>query len=343
MGAVGKRSLTQGVTPRTGGGGLPHQAWMEVAFGESFSDLQVRLGASDEMAAMGARAETRGNQVSFASNAPDPGLVAHELTHVVQQRRGGATSQAKPIEAADRDALETEADAVGARVAAGGSAGAITGSTQGTGLRDPDPAATDTFPSPQMLQVLGDRFKLSFRRGKEQRFFCDIHYEGALEVEAAFLKDNTLEMSDYMDDPKRPIKASIKEVGTDSVLVDAYGDGLTIGKLSIKTAPKPDARQHTINWRVGAHAFGATSWLTIKLPVEQRTPPSPDGRTPTTDGKPPTTTTRPQVSNSPRSVSFTAVDTFSLTAVPYGDSKSAAVSIAGPAGVLNPTRSARRR
>lgn len=337
MGAVGKRSLTEGVTPRTGGGNLPHQARMEAAFGESFSDLQVRLGVSDEMAAMGARAETRGNQVSFASNAPDPGLVAHELTHVVQQRRGGATSQAKPIEAGERDALETEAEAVGARVAAGGSAGAITGSTQGTGLRDPDPAATDTFPSPQMLQVLGDRFKLSFRRGKEQRFFCDVHYEGALEAEAAFLKDNTLEMSDYMDDPKRPIKASIKEVGTDFVLVDAYGDGLTIGKLSIKTVPKPDARQHTVNWRVGAHAFGATSWLTIKLPVEQRTPPSPDGKTPTTDGKPPTTTTRPRVSNGPRFVSFTAVDTFTLTAVPYGDTKSAAVSIAGPAGVLNPT------
>lgn len=116
---------------------LPHRARMETAFGADFSGVQVRLGAASEMDAIGAQAITGREQITFASHDPDPELVAHELTHVVQQRQGATGVQAKALGAGnDGDALEAEANSVAARVARGEPAGPIRGATQRTGLRD---------------------------------------------------------------------------------------------------------------------------------------------------------------------------------------------------------------
>lgn len=115
---------------------LPFRQQMEAAFDHDFSRVSVTLGASTEMDAIGAHAVTTGEHLTFASHDPGPELVAHELTHVVQQRRGGVTeTQAKSIAPGERDALEMEADAVAARVSSGGVAGEIRGATAGTGLR----------------------------------------------------------------------------------------------------------------------------------------------------------------------------------------------------------------
>lgn len=68
---------------------LPHRAEMEARFGQSFADVRVHY---DPMAAsaVGARAYTMGRDIVFATPSPDRELVAHELTHVVQQREGRA-------------------------------------------------------------------------------------------------------------------------------------------------------------------------------------------------------------------------------------------------------------
>jgi hypothetical protein len=64
---------------------------MESAFGADFSSVRTTLGAQSQMQALGAHAVAHDEHITFASTNPDRRLVAHELTHVIQQRRGGAT------------------------------------------------------------------------------------------------------------------------------------------------------------------------------------------------------------------------------------------------------------
>jgi hypothetical protein len=72
------------------------RAEMESAFGHDFGDVRLHTGADANVSAqrLGARAYTVGNDVVFGANAFDPGsdagrrTLAHELTHVVQQRSG---------------------------------------------------------------------------------------------------------------------------------------------------------------------------------------------------------------------------------------------------------------
>jgi predicted SprT family Zn-dependent metalloprotease len=69
---------------------LQHQ--METSFGTSFSDVRVHHGHEATM--LGANAFTNGNDIHFAPGQYQPHsptgqeLIAHELTHVVQQRQG---------------------------------------------------------------------------------------------------------------------------------------------------------------------------------------------------------------------------------------------------------------
>jgi Domain of unknown function (DUF4157) len=84
------------------GGGRPLDAevrsQMESAFGEDFGDVRVHTGpqAARSAASVQARAYTVGDEIVFGSAEHAPGgggggdrrLLAHELTHVVQQRQG---------------------------------------------------------------------------------------------------------------------------------------------------------------------------------------------------------------------------------------------------------------
>lgn len=83
-----------------GGGGTPldtgTRSTMEAAFGQSFEDVRVHTDerASKSAEAVGANAYTVGNDVVFrsghfdTSSATGQRTLAHELTHVVQQRSG---------------------------------------------------------------------------------------------------------------------------------------------------------------------------------------------------------------------------------------------------------------
>jgi hypothetical protein len=98
---------------------------MESAFGESFGDVRVHTGqhageASDEL---GARAFTRGRDIYFNEGEYNPStregqeLLAHELTHVVQQRGGSSAHGSSAGRAGDT--FEREADDVAASVVRG--------------------------------------------------------------------------------------------------------------------------------------------------------------------------------------------------------------------------------
>jgi hypothetical protein len=84
---------------RSGGGGPidgPTRVQMEQSFGTDFSDVRVHTGGAADSSArqLGAHAYTVGSDIVFANGRYEPGTedgqrtLAHELTHVVQQRSG---------------------------------------------------------------------------------------------------------------------------------------------------------------------------------------------------------------------------------------------------------------
>ncbi|HEX4418747.1 MAG TPA: DUF4157 domain-containing protein [Kofleriaceae bacterium] len=116
-----------GAGPTIGAGApLPEatRAKMEGSFNTSFSDVRVHQG--DQAAQAGAEAYAEGANLHFAPGRYAPGsaagdeLIGHELTHVVQQRAGRVAAPAQHKGGVNDDpALEAEADAMGARAAAG--------------------------------------------------------------------------------------------------------------------------------------------------------------------------------------------------------------------------------
>ena len=120
--AAGDLNGLVGSATRGGGGALPHQGAMEQAFGQDFSGVKAHTGAESAKAnqQMGAEAFTQGNDVAFKSGSPSKELVAHELTHVVQQRGGAGSVQRKLTLGSAGDSFEQEADQVASTVAQGG-------------------------------------------------------------------------------------------------------------------------------------------------------------------------------------------------------------------------------
>ncbi|CAM3776237.1 DUF4157 domain-containing protein [Occultella aeris] len=103
---------------------------MEARLGQDFSDVRVHTdgAASDSPAAVNAHAYTVGSNVVFQRDRYDPGsqagrtMLAHELTHVVQQRNGpvDGTSTGDGVRVSDpSDRFEREAAANAERVMSG--------------------------------------------------------------------------------------------------------------------------------------------------------------------------------------------------------------------------------
>jgi hypothetical protein len=97
---------------------------MEARFGHDFSQVRVHSDAqADESArAVQARAYTVGNDIAFRSGEYEPAtetgqkLLAHELTHVVQQSAAPAGLQAKMEVSRPDDPAEVEAESVADQV-----------------------------------------------------------------------------------------------------------------------------------------------------------------------------------------------------------------------------------
>jgi hypothetical protein len=97
------------------GSALPFRDQLETSFGQSLDGVGAHLGVR-QASALGASAYAAGDQIAFADPAPPLELVAHEVTHVFQQR-GGVQLADGLGQAGDR--YEIEADDVAARVARG--------------------------------------------------------------------------------------------------------------------------------------------------------------------------------------------------------------------------------
>jgi Domain of unknown function (DUF4157) len=128
------------------GGGQPlHDSTrdsMESAFGQSFADVRVHTDeqASGSAESVGANAYTVGNDIVFKSGQFDPSseagqkTLAHELTHVVQQRSGPVDGSDAPggIRLSDpSDRFERAADETASQVVADPSVGAAATASAG--------------------------------------------------------------------------------------------------------------------------------------------------------------------------------------------------------------------
>ena len=120
------RELSGRIESRRGGGGTLDagtRSSMEAAFGERFDD--VRVHTDDEAdrlnRSVSAKAFTTGTDIFFSRTASpgDRTLLAHELSHVVQQRGSSSSGGPMTVGAAD-DSHEHAADAAASAVASGG-------------------------------------------------------------------------------------------------------------------------------------------------------------------------------------------------------------------------------
>ncbi len=121
-----------GVAQRTGGEPLDTgtRGFMEARLGQDFSGVRVHQDptSSASAEALGARAYTVGDDIVVSRRAAAPGsregrrTLAHELAHVVQQRRGGM-----PPKVEDRGRLEEAADRAAAQAMDGGGMVAVLG------------------------------------------------------------------------------------------------------------------------------------------------------------------------------------------------------------------------
>ena len=125
-GPVGQDIASQIDSQRGGGSGLASgfRSQMEGAFGADFGEVRVHQGAQADTLnrQMTAKAFTTGNDIFLRSDAStgDSHLMAHELTHVVQQRSGGGSSGGGMTAGPANDPQEHEADQVASEVLAGG-------------------------------------------------------------------------------------------------------------------------------------------------------------------------------------------------------------------------------
>jgi Domain of unknown function (DUF4157) len=96
---------------------------MEAKFGEDFRDVRVHAGGAAAASAslLNANAFTAGQDIAFGEGRYSPRtsggktLLAHELAHVVQQRRGGPTPRTfEPQSAAEQDAAAASGEFAGA-------------------------------------------------------------------------------------------------------------------------------------------------------------------------------------------------------------------------------------
>jgi hypothetical protein len=103
---------------------------MQASFGQDLSHVRIHADteAAQSASAVGAAAYTVGNHIAFAYGRYEPqtaegrALLAHELTHVVQQGRAGAALQrdpAEPTEIDDDKDAEEEADLIAEAIAFG--------------------------------------------------------------------------------------------------------------------------------------------------------------------------------------------------------------------------------
>lgn len=99
-------------------GKLPYREQLEATFGRDLGDIDVVEGEDATLEQMGAKAATVGGAIVLPSS-PSKELVAHEVTHALQDQEGSASSDPQRQVSRPGDASEREADMAVEAVRAG--------------------------------------------------------------------------------------------------------------------------------------------------------------------------------------------------------------------------------
>ncbi len=213
---------------------------MEQSFGADFSGVQVHTGRQASQAArdLNATAFTYGQDIFFGEGQFQPGmqagdkLLAHELTHTIQQGNGADRPQARAAISQPSEPQEQEAEGVAQKMAVATptqktDVPAPTPSRPGALMRQQDKSVEipkDVLPGPVQVNWGGDPFTISFERKKEEGidyFYFVIRYTGKFPAEGPFV-ENGIARRAVMIGPA-PLNASVVPLPGQRVAVDLYG------------------------------------------------------------------------------------------------------------------------
>ncbi|WP_343731678.1 DUF4157 domain-containing protein [Duganella sp.] len=161
LAALQSRAGNRATTRMVQGSGTPLapslRQEMEGRFGESFADVRIHdnTQAHASAASMNAKAYTHGKDIVFSAQRFNPSsttgkqLLAHELAHVVQQRRGGSAP-----DPAHHSATETGARAAAQAVTGGSGPVSVSGASAVGVAREPEDEEEQQQKLPAMSVIM---------------------------------------------------------------------------------------------------------------------------------------------------------------------------------------------
>jgi len=307
--APGRRTLTQTMGGAPGSGAtaspgkialthrlpmdLPYRGEMESAFGQDFSGVEAHQTTREALGGAGGMAQ--GETVAFAGT-PSKHTVAHELAHVVQHRQGLTQGQALA------DTGKTIYDVVAEQTAA-----ALASSHK----------RKAKLPRPTVLEILGDRFNVTFDVNWKDEPVFKVQYVGPFEVGGSGIQDRTVTLSAPRAEgaAATELDVSVLKVHDHGIVFDLTGAGTELSESTFDSRPHEsdgNARTHFLHAQTN-NKVGVTGHqifrLDILLPSVDR--PAPAGASAQEIDAEKTATA--QVSLGP--------DAFTLVARRFGESK----------------------
>ncbi|WP_256338476.1 DUF4157 domain-containing protein [Streptomyces sp. KS_5] len=152
------------------------RAFMERSFGRDFTDVRIHTDSEAAASAteLSAQAYTIGSHIVFGAGAYAPGtaagdaLIAHELTHVVQQQGGGSGGSAARAASRPGDPSEAEARRTAEVVVSGGRVPRITSHPEGLYRQETGSPPGPVKVSPARTVFLDNNVFLEVARGNQQ-------------------------------------------------------------------------------------------------------------------------------------------------------------------------------
>jgi hypothetical protein len=195
------------------------RAFVEPRFGYDFTQVRLHTdsSAADAAQQLHAQAFTHKHHIFFGEgkyqpeSTPGKRLLAHELTHVVQQGVVQKSDQSVNSQPQKVDILP----------------GYLTSTVQ----LDPGEPTQDILPEPVEVNWGGDRFQIEFQRTDRDggRLEFVIKYLGLHKVDGPFVENKTQRLSTMIGTAK--LNARVVRQTSSLIEVDLYGDGSRLVKL----------------------------------------------------------------------------------------------------------------
>ncbi|MEU7604201.1 DUF4157 domain-containing protein [Streptomyces sp. NPDC041003] len=203
---------------------------MEARLGADFSDVRIHSDSAAKASAaeVGARAYTSGSHVVIGDGGHDKHTLAHELTHVIQQRQGpvAGTDNGSGLKVSDpSDRFEREAEANASRVMAAGSPAATNVQRHAA----PSPAS-GAHPSVQRVENPQDRMTVEYWEDKAGLGASSSSAAKDRAKQMATSKANAKKFKAHK--PPRTIDEIVKSVGP-KLLADLSLKGEDAGRMEL--------------------------------------------------------------------------------------------------------------